>query len=491
MIARSPEQSSRQWHKRRHTVDPLRLDDIAVAARGRLVGGQPAVGINSVSTDSRTLRPGALFVALVGERLDAHAYVAQAFERGAAAAVVEQGRMPAPLADKPFVLVEDTTQALQDIARANRERCGCMVVAVTGSNGKTTTKDFIATLAAQRFETVKSQGSFNNHVGVPLTLLNINQTTELAVVEIGMNAAGEIRTLAAGAQPHVGVITNVNPAHLEFFESVGAIAQAKAELIDALPPDGTAVLNADDEWVRRIGARWPGRRITFGTLPEADVRLSVVRETAADMEVVLRCFHGPELHVIIPVPGRHNALNVAAAVAACCAAGMRPEEAVEGCARLRLPGMRFERNECNGALIINDAYNANPESMRAALATFGATPVEGRRFVVLGEMRELGTHSRAAHREIGRLIVEHGIDRAIVLEGDARHIIEAAIEHGMPTTDTTACTGIQEAAVLVRNELKPGDAVLIKGSRANQMERIVEELLAPGDRDTRDATSHT
>ena len=475
-------------------MDPMRLDDIASAARGRLTAGDPATSIRSISTeiasistDSRTLRPGELFVALVGKDLDGHAYVSQAFARGAAAAVVEHGRLPQPPGDTPLILVEDTTHALQQIARVSRERYTPMLAAVTGSNGKTTTKDFIAALAAPRFITVKSRGSFNNHVGVPLTLLDIDQTTEFAVVELGMNTAGEIRALAALAGPQVGVITNVNPAHLEFFGSVAAIAEAKAELLEALPPDGTAVLNAGDEWVRRMGERWTGRCISFGTVPEADVHLVEVRETAAGSDTTFRCFGGPELQAAVPVPGRHNALNAAAAVAACCAIGMRPEDVLEGFERLRLSKMRFERHEWRGALIINDAYNANPESMRAAIETFSRVPVEGRRIAVLGEMRELGPHSRQAHHDAGRLIAQSGLDRVIVLDGEARTIAEAAVEHGIPADRTAACSGVAEAAALLRKELKPGDAVLIKGSRANEMERIIEKLTAPSGTSVRSA----
>lgn len=464
------------------------------------MGGRPETSVSSISTDTRTLRPGQLFIALVGERFDGHTFVAKAFARGAAAAVLEATRASGSHEGKPAILVEDTTQALQDIARASRERYDCMVVAVTGSNGKTTTKDFIAALASRplvssararpQFTVVKSEGSFNNHVGVPLTCLDLDRTTRLAVVEIGMSAAGEIRDLAAVAQPQVGVITNVNPAHLEFFESVAAIAEAKAELLEALPPDGTAVLNTDDEWVRRIGERWTGRRITYGTDPDADVCLSVVRETADGSDVVLECLDGPELNTVVPTPGRHNAVNAAAAVAACCAIGMRPEDAVEGFPGLRLPTMRFEQHEWRGARLINDAYNANPASMRAALTTFAAMPGR-RRFVVCGDMRELGPHSRQAHRAIGRLVAEKGFDRVIATGGDARHILEAAVEHGLPSDRAADCAGIEEAAALLRDELRPGDAVLIKGSRANRMERIVEELIAAQERGAPRASSCT
>ncbi len=471
-------------------MDPMRLDEIASATQGRLMGGPPETSVSSISTDTRTLRPGELFVALVGDRFDGHSFVAEAFARGAAAAMLEAARASEPPEDRPAILVENTTRALQDVARASRERYDCPVIAVTGSNGKTTTKDFIAALSGRQFTLVKSAGSFNNHVGVPLTCLEIDRTTALAVVEIGMSAAGEIRGLAAVAQPQVGVITNVNPAHLEFFESVAAIAEAKAELLEALPPDGTAVLNADDEWVRRIGERWAGRRITFGTRPDADVRLSVVRETADGSDVVLECPGGPELKTVVPAPGRHNALNAAAAVAACCAIGMHPADAVEGFPGLRLPKMRFEQHEWRGARLINDAYNANPTSMRAALATFAAMP-GSRRFVVCGDMRELGPHSREAHRAIGRLLAETGFDRVIATGGDARYILEAAIEHGLPADRAADCAGAEQAAALLRDELRPGDAVLIKGSRANRMECIIEELIAAQERGAPRAPSCT
>ena len=467
-------------------MDPMRLEEITAATGGTLVGGSPTTCVRSVSTDTRTLRPGELFIALEGERFDAHAFLNEAFARGAAAAVVKKDHRQER---KPLILVENTTQALQDVARASRARYDCTVVAVTGSNGKTTTKDFIASLAARRFRVVKSEGSFNNHVGVPLTLLQIDRTTDLAVVEIGMSAAGEIRALAAIARPQVGVITNVNPAHLEFFESIAAIAEAKGELLDALPDDGTAVLNADDAWVRRIGERWTGRRITFGTSPEADVCLSP--GTAGDSHIALRCFGGPELHAVMPAPGRHNALNAAAAVAACCAIGMTPDEAVENFGDLRLPKMRFERHEWRGAILINDAYNANPESMRAALTTFAAMPVEGRRIVVCGEMRELGASSAETHREIGRLVAEQGFDRLISIGGQARIIVESAVEHGLPSDCAEDCGDVEKSTALLKKEIGPGDAVLIKGSRANRMERIVEELIAAGRHGAARAPSRT
>lgn len=460
----------------------MKVADIVAATGGRLVGGSPETAVRSVSTDTRTLRPGELFVALVGERFDGHGFIGQALAKRAVAVVVEEARVPHGVACRPAILVKDTTRALQDVARANRGRSRCTVVAVTGSNGKTTTKDFIATLAARHLETVASEGSFNNHVGVPLTLLRIDSSTRLAVVEIGMSAAGEIRALAAVARPEIGVITNVNPAHLEFFDSVAAIADAKAELLESLPADGTAVLNADDAWVRQIGERWAGRRIMYGTNPEADVRLSILDETASGSQVRLRCFDGPDLEAVVPAPGRHNALNATAAVAACWAVGLGSEAVVAGFAALQLPKMRFERRECGGVLVINDAYNANPESMRAALETFAAMPVEGRHIVVLGEMRELGDHSLDAHREVGRLVGEHGFARLVTTGGYAGRIAEAAVEHGMPARFVVTCSGIEDATKRLRDELRPGDAVLIKGSRAIGMERIAEGLSALGER---------
>jgi len=459
-------------------VDPMRLDDIVAATRGRLARGRPEMSIGSISTDSRAIQPGELFVALVGDRFDGHAFVADAFARGAAAVVVESDRLPDGRAQQPAIVVENTTRALQDVARANRQRHTCTVVAVTGSNGKTTTKEFIAALASQRFRTIRNKSSFNNHVGVPLTLLDIDHTTELGVVEIGMSAPGEIRSLATIAQPQVGVITNVTPAHLEFFGSVAAIAEAKAELLDALDAKSTAVLNADDKWVRRIGERWTGRRVTFGEADEANVHLTALRQTGDGTEAELSCFGGPSFQTVLPFPGKHNALNAAAAVATCCALGMQPDEAVRGLSKLTLPTMRFEPHEWRGALLINDAYNANPESMRAALLTFEAMPVEGRRVFVCGEMRELGAHSLAAHRELGRLVVERSVERLLTTGGDARHVTEAAIGSGMPADRATDCGSVAQAAACLQKELRPGDAVLIKGSRANEMERIVDELAA-------------
>ncbi len=448
----------------------LALTEVRSAVRGRFLARphspQP---VTAVVTDSRQARPGALFVALAGQRVDGHQFVADALDRGAVAALV--GRDPGVGAREGAILaVDDPLVALGDLARYYRGRVSATVVAITGSNGKTTTKEMVAHLLRPGLRVVKAQKSFNNFVGLPLTIFDIDPTTDLAVLELGTSAPGEIRRLAAIAQPHVGVITNIGLTHLEGLGSLAGVAQAKAELLDALQEDGTAVLNWDDDWCRRIVPKLRGKLVTFGLTPEADVFATEVVQDARQLSFKLNGVQG----FVLPVTGLHNLSNALAAVAVCRRLGLTPAEVAGRFAGFRLPAMRFEELRLGQVTIINDAYNANPVSMSAALSEFGRRQVAGRKFLVAGDMKELGADSPRFHQELGLRVAAQKLDGLFVVGEFAGEVAEGALAGGFPASAIHTFATLAELAPAVLGELQPGDVVLLKGSRAMELERLVE-----------------
>ncbi len=346
------------------------------------------------SIDTRTIRLGELFFAVKGERLDGHDYVGAALEKGAAGAVVQKSELQRYPDKTRLLAVDDTLAALQSLATAVRKLWGKPLVGVTGSAGKTTTKEAIAQVLSSRFHVLKSEGNFNNHFGLPLMLLKLEPEHDVAVIEMGMSHAGEIRALAKIAQPEIGVVTNVAPVHLEFFDSIAGIARAKYELIESLPASGTAVLNADDEYVSQFGRDFKGKVITYGTSATADVRSENVQTRGADgseFDVVLA---GGREHARLPLVGEHNILNALAAVAVALARGLKPAEAVAALATLSPPDKRGQVLQLGNITVINDCYNSNPKALRAMVDALAAMKA-GRRIVVAGEMLELGPGKRA------------------------------------------------------------------------------------------------
>lgn len=443
------------------------LAELARAIGATLPAAHDAL-IEGWSVDSRTVRPGELFFALKGPRFDGHDFVGEALARGAVGAVVERSL---PGVQGPLLVVPDTQRALEAAGSWARDRFQGRVIAVTGSAGKTTTKDAIAELLGTAMEVARSEGNLNNHVGVPLSLLRLPEQAGAAVLELAMNHAGEIRRLAALARPEIGVVTNVGHAHVGFFESLDQVALAKRELIESLPPHGVAVLNADDERVVAFAQVHPGLVLTFGFSERADVRAEDVSFGAEGSR-----FRVGNVWFECPLPGRHGVMNVLAALAVARLFGLPLERLRDAVRKLEAGGMRGRRLMHRGVLILDDCYNSNPEALRAMLETLAATPAR-RRIAVLGEMLELGRWAEALHREAGRRVVECGVDVLVGIRGAARFLVEEAVRAGMPPGAAFFFEDPVEAGRFLRGLLREGDAVLFKGSRGVQVERALQEYL--------------
>ncbi len=405
---------------------------------------QDAVAMD-YSIDSRTLSPGDLFIAIRGERFDGHDFVPAALEKGAVAAIVQSGRSLA--AAERLLFVDDTLQALQAMGAAARRLWGKSLIAVTGSAGKTTTKEILAHLLAQRFRVMKSSGNLNNHIGMPLQLLKLEAEHDIAVVEMGMNHPGEIRALGKLAHHDLAIVTCVAPVHLEFFKSVAEIARAKYELIESLHSGGTAVLNADDEYVSQFGRDFHGKVLTFGIKRPADVCAQNIQLRGVEGSSFELVTGGVREQVALPLAGEHNIYNAVAP-----------------------PDKRGQVLELVGTTIINDCYNSNPSALKAMIDVLAGTKAR-RRILVAGEMLELGELAEALHRECGVYAAEKKIDVVIGVRGLAKSLSDAAGEagveaHFMETAD--------QAGEWLARELCPGDAVLLKASRGVKLERALE-----------------
>jgi UDP-N-acetylmuramoyl-tripeptide--D-alanyl-D-alanine ligase len=428
----------------------------------------PSLLISGWSVDSRTIAPGDLYFALRGPSHNGHDYVEEAIRKGAAGVVVDH-----PIDGvRNALVVKDTLGALQSLAGWARKRWGGQVIGVTGSAGKTTTKDAIAHLLAAEMKVGKTIGNLNNHVGLPLSILRLPDDCRVAALEMGMNHSGEIRALAEIAGPNVGVVTNVGYAHTEYFDSIEGVAAAKRELIEALPQDGVAVLNADDPRVAGFRAEHAlACSKTFGFSEAADVRATHL-ELAPDHSR----FQLDGVQFEIPLAGRHGVMNALAAIAVAGVYGIPPQSLAERARTLESGKMRGERMEKNGITILNDCYNANPEAVRAMVDVLGATPAR-RRVAVLGEMLELGRSAEPLHREVGSYVAEHGIDVLIGIRGASRHMVDEAVRAGM----SGAAYFFEDpgtAGDFLRRLAREGDAVLFKGSRGVAVEKAMERLLA-------------
>src|SRR5579862_7066130 len=428
------------------------------------------------SIDSRSIKPGELFFAVKGERLDGHDYVDVALEKGAAAAVIRKDQLNRYSEGTPLLAVDDTLVALQTLATAVRKLWGKPLVGLTGSAGKTTTKEAIAHVLASRFRVLKSEGNFNNHFGLPLMLLKLEPEHDVAVIEMGMSHAGEIRALAKIAQPEIGVVTNVAPVHLEFFDSLAGIARAKYELIESLPSTGTAVLNADDEYVSQFGRGFKGKVITYGTAATAEVRAENVQSRGtegSEFDIVTSFCRE---HARLPLVGDHNVLNALAAVGVGFTRQMNLPELVAAIATLKPADKRGQVLQLGNITVINDCYNSNPKALDAmidALATMKAK----RRIVVAGEMLELGPAADSMHRAAGKHAAEKGIDVLIGVRGLAQAMVDGAVSAGAQAQ--FAATPEQAGEWLAR-ETRDGDVVLLKASRGVKLEKALETWKAQG-----------
>jgi UDP-N-acetylmuramoyl-tripeptide--D-alanyl-D-alanine ligase len=426
------------------------------------------------SIDTRTIKTGELFFAVKGERLDGHDYVGAAVEKGALAAVVQKDQLHRYPEKTRLLAVDDTLVALQTLATAVRKVWGKPLVGITGSAGKTTTKEAVAHVLGARFRVLKSEGNFNNHFGLPLMLLKLEPEHDVAVIEMGMSHAGEIRALAKIAQPEVGVVTNVAPVHLEFFDSLAGIARAKYELIESLTSNGTAVLNADDEYVSQFGRDFKGKVATYGMRPTADVRAENVRTRGAEgseFDVVMLSGREPAR---LPLVGEHNILNALAAVAVGVARGLKPSEAVAALATLTPPDKRGQVLQLGNITVINDCYNSNPKALHAMVDALAAMKA-GRRIVVAGEMLELGPAGEEMHRAAGQHIAGNKIDVLLGVRGLAQAIVDGARGAGGQAEFVATP---EEAGEWLARETHDGDVVLLKASRGVKLEKALDSWKA-------------
>jgi UDP-N-acetylmuramoyl-tripeptide--D-alanyl-D-alanine ligase len=428
------------------------------------------------SIDSRTISPGELFFAVRGERHDGHDFVSATFARGAVAAVISRARaasMPDAALAHPLLIAEDPLTAMQSLAHHVRRQWGRRVVAITGSAGKTTTKEAVAAALGAKFRVFKSQGNLNNNFGLPLQLLRLMPEHEFAVVEMGMNHAGEIAALARIAAPDWGVITNIGSAHIEnFADGQAGIARAKFELVEGLPANGVAFLNCDDAYAAQFGREFPGRVVYLGIGPCADPQILSCAEDSNGLHIRLRA-REREAGFTLQLLGAHNALNAGAGLAVALEAGVDLDAAIAALASLTAGDKRGQVIEIAGATILNDSYNSNPEALRSMIHTLAARPAAGRRILVAGEMLELGEHGPALHIASGSAAAEAGLDLVVAVQGNAEHLATAACTSGVPAV---FLRDAEAAGQWLVENLRAGDVVLVKGSRGVHLERAIETL---------------
>ncbi|MGH7167761.1 MAG: UDP-N-acetylmuramoyl-tripeptide--D-alanyl-D-alanine ligase [Nitrospiraceae bacterium] len=464
------------------------VGEVVEITGARVCSGQdqrrPRVGIRRVCTDSRDVRPGDLFVALKGERFDGHQFVEAAWQRGAIGLVVENRSGITSVAKsqasgRPVLLaVPDTLLAYQQLAAHHRRRFRIPVVAVTGSNGKTTTKDMVAHVLSERWTVLKTEGNLNNRIGVPQTLLGLRPRHHAAVVEMGVDHQGQTTRLAEIARPTIGLITNIGPDHLEFFGTVEASARAKGELLDLLPPDGAAVLNADDAHFGYLASRTRCRVVSFGLSRSAEVRATEVvadprRGTTFRLTLPGRTRRA---RVILRAHGAHNLSNALAAAAVGHCLALSGAVIARGLGRFRPATMRSQVRRWGDLRIINDCYNANPASMKAAVDLLMHLGVGGRTIAVLGDMLELGPESPALHREVGAYLAERRVGYLIACGMLGRGFADGAREAGMGPDRVREAPDALAAAATLTSMIRAGDVILVKGSRGMRMERVIEAL---------------
>lgn len=454
-------------------MKPLLLDEIRKCIGARRIADVPAVRIDGVSTDSREVREGQIFFAIRGDQFDGHEFVARAFAQGAAAAVVERVPNDLPEIHRPRILVvDDVIKALGKLARWYRDQLVGTVIAVTGSNGKTTTKEMIYHLLRSRYRGRRAQKSFNNHIGVPLTLLSADVSDEFVVVEVGSNHPGEIDHLGGIVRPDIAIITGIAETHLEGFGSLDRIAAEKASLAAHVCPGGAVVVNGDHDSLLRLIGKPEATVIRFGQSENNDLRLTQVRSTERGLEFTVN----NRFEFQLPVLGRHNAFNCLAAMAAARRMGLEMDQMARCLTDFRLPAMRLEVEQIGGFLVVNDAYNANPASMQSALEAFADLPGKGRRVFFCGQMYELGDDAEKYHRQLGRRIGCSGVNVLVAVGDYAPAVVEEAVSAGLAKKNARSYQNVDQAKADLHRIVSDGDVILVKGSRAARMESLVEQM---------------
>lgn len=456
--------------------------DLAAAIGGRQLAGAPARRLGRVSIDSRSIAPGDLFFAIVASR-DGHDFVPAAIAGGAAGVVVQRAdAVPAGDANTVVVEVPDTLTALQTLGRAVRRASGARVVAITGSAGKTTTKDAIAAVVGAKFRVVKNRGNLNNHLGLPISLVEMRDCPDVAVMELGMNHAGEIRVLVGLAEPDIRVWTNVGDAHIGYFGSRDAIADAKAEILEQATASSVLVCNADDPLVMARAAGFAGRTVTFGVSPAADVRAVAIDDRGTAGTTATVTTPGGAFALTIGLAGHGHLLNALAATAVGLELGVETAAIARELAALAPADHRgVTLTTATGATILDDSYNSSPAALTHALDALGASRPRGRRVAVLGEMLELGDQSVPLHEACGRHATAAGVQRLITVGGDAARCLgAAAVTAGLDAAAVTHVATSDQAAAVAASELAAGDLVLVKGSRGIRTDRVVAHLMTGG-----------
>jgi UDP-N-acetylmuramoyl-tripeptide--D-alanyl-D-alanine ligase len=462
-----------------------RVSDVLEATDGRLAFGEDTAPLRGIATDTRTLENGELFVAISGQTYDGHEFVQEALRKGSHGVVVSETYMATKSPDKEFdrgkdrcwVVVPDTVKALGDMAAFHRRRSEASVVAITGTNGKTTTKEMTAAVLGKTFSVLKTTGNFNNLIGLPLTLFKLKEDHEWAVLELAMNHPGEIRRLAEICRPQLGVITNIEQGHLEGVKDIDGVMRAKGELLEAMDEGSTAVLNVDDERICRLAEQFDGRVISFGIHSSAEVWATPVSHSASSCLFDLS-WYDESIRVRLGIPGHGAIYNALAAAAVGYRLGLSIQEVKEGLeATVSLPGRMQVIALSQGIHLINDTYNANPGSMARAIETLRSLKGNGRGILIAGDMLELGEHSISAHKELGILVARGGIARLYASGEFAQEVTDSAVGAGMDAGKVFV--GSQNEIVdAIKGRLGPGDWVLVKGSRLMAMEKVVEGLQA-------------
>jgi UDP-N-acetylmuramoyl-tripeptide--D-alanyl-D-alanine ligase len=456
-------------------MDARSLSFVANACNGEQLTGSPEVRVRRVCTDSRFAQTGDLFLALRGDRFDGHDFVAEVAGKGVAAVIVDRSKTPARAGECATIVVDDTRQALGRLAARYRQDFSLPIVAVAGSNGKTTTKDLIASVLSAKFETLSSHASFNNDVGVPLTLLKLEKSHGAAVLEVGTNHPGELAPLVRMVVPKFGVITSIGREHLEFFGDMAGVAREEGALAEALPANGKLLLNGDSEWAKEIAARSPALAVLVGTSSRNTWRIT---HTRIEREGTVFSVNGPvealNGEYRVRLLGHHQAMNAVFAIALGSELGLTREFIERGLLACEPASMRMQPWDMGGVCVLDDAYNANLDSMLAALNTLQEIPAKGRRIAVLGQMAELGRHTEAAHYELGCQCAKMGVGQLFAVGQMTGETGRGARDSGL--NRVFEFQDVDAAGAAVRSFIKPGDVVLIKGSRSARLERITQAL---------------
>jgi len=449
------------------------VKDVLIAAKGRLLSGNDKDILRGVSTDTRRIKGGELFVAIKGQRFDGHNFILDAVSRGAGGILVQEGCIVNPnfkMREISLISVADSIKALGDIANFHRSKFTIPLIGITGSNGKTTTKEMLSAILAKKMGTLKNFGTENNNIGVPLTLMRLNPGHKIAVLEMGTNHLGEIRRLSEIAKPSMAVITNIGPSHLEYLKDEDTVFKAKSEILEYLGDNAKVIINGDDDLLKKAKIRQ--KIVKFGLNKSFDFYADDINLEPDGINFKLNGKHDINLAFV----GRHNIYNALAAIAASWDFGISIDDIREALSEFRGPNMRMEVKRLGNIKIINDTYNSNPSSMKQAIEALRDMTAKGRKILVAGDMLELGTLSGRFHHLVGRQAAESGIDFIIAVGKLAEHVARGAQEAGMSQKKTKTCNLTKEACQAVLNLIKKGDTVLVKGSRAMKMEQIIEEL---------------